>query len=460
MLAKTLLTSAVLAFGILFVQSGRAQVDGRSEKLPVPEAARMEEALSLVREVFAEEYAAAKTSEQKASLAKKILQTATTDEHDPTNRYALLRVARDIAAMAGDAETALKATDQLDQRYRVDAVAMKATVLAKVADKVRLPDDHKRFLPLLGEAFEEAVAAERYGLARELGELAVASAAKTRDPKARNAVTGKLKELEQLETEFAKIKDALAVLEEKPIDPDANTAVGKYRCFFRGDWENGLPNLALGSDEELRKLAERELVAPSSTADQVKVADGWWAAAAREDSITKEKMQGRAGYWYKRALPGLEGFAKLKVEKRLKQISPAKLVGLPKDAVSFGRHHYKVFAGNIAWSDAKKKCEEMGGYLACPETPDENSFLAKLIIPIGEPVWLGGTDAGREGTWMWLSGKPFRYRTWRKGEPSNSQGKEHFMWLFPASAPEHAGRWNDAPNSTGRIKGFVCEWAF
>ncbi len=64
------------------------------------------------------------------------------------------------------------AIDQLDQCYRVDPVAMKAAALAKVADKVRLPDDHKRFLPLLGRTFEEAVAAERYDVARQIGTLA------------------------------------------------------------------------------------------------------------------------------------------------------------------------------------------------------------------------------------------------------------------------------------------------
>ena len=81
--------------------------------------APVKEALGLVREVFAEEYAAAKTSEQKASLAKKILAEGTTGTHDPTSRYALLRVARDLAAISGDAETAHgKAIDQLDRRYQ------------------------------------------------------------------------------------------------------------------------------------------------------------------------------------------------------------------------------------------------------------------------------------------------------------------------------------------------------
>jgi len=290
------------------------------DRLPVPEGAKVKEALGLVREVFAEEYAAAKTGPQKAALAGKILQEGTTGEHDPISRYALLRVARDLAAIAGDAETAIKAVEQLSRRYQIGAIAMKATVLAKVADKVRLPADNKKFLTLLGKAYDEAVAADRYDLAREIGKLAAASAAKTRDPIAKKSVADKLKKLSQLEADYAKIKEAVAVLETKPTDPEANLAVGKYRCFVRGDWENGLPNLALGSDPVLQKLAEQEVVMPDSAAEQAKLADGWWSLAEREKGDTKRRLLERAAFWYKNALPRLTGLAKKKVEQRLANI--------------------------------------------------------------------------------------------------------------------------------------------
>jgi len=303
----------------LFCGTAWAQTDDR---LPVPEGAKVKEALGLVREVFAEEYAAAKTSEQKAALAKKILQEGATGQHDPTSRYALLRVARDLAAIAGDCETALKAVEQLSRRYRVDAIAMKAAVLAKVADKVRLPTDHKKFLPVLGKAYDEAVAADRYDVARDIGKLATDSANRTRDPKAKNSVANKLKQLKRLEADYAKIKDAIAVLKTKPTDPEANLAVGKYRCFLRGDWENGLPNLALSSDAVLQKLAEQEVVMPDSAADQVKLADGWWDLAEKEkDAGPKTRMQLRSRLWYKKAAPGLSGLAEVKVKKRLEQLA-------------------------------------------------------------------------------------------------------------------------------------------
>jgi len=185
---------------------------------------------------------------------------------------------------------------------------------------------------VLGKAYDEAVAADRYDIARQLGKLAAAAAYETRDPIAKKSVADKLKRLSQLEADYAKIKDALAILETKPTHPDANLAVGKYRCFVRGDWENGLPNLALGSDPVLQKLAEQEVVMPDSASDQAKLADGWWEFAEKEkDAAAKKLMQQRAGYWYKKAAPSLTGLAQVRTKKRLEQLAKLEKTSTSKD---------------------------------------------------------------------------------------------------------------------------------
>ena len=48
----------------------------------------------------------------------------------------------------------------------------------------------------------------------------------------------------------------LPVLEKQPGDPTANLAAGRYYCFVKGDWEMGIPMLALGSETALKELAE------------------------------------------------------------------------------------------------------------------------------------------------------------------------------------------------------------
>ena len=70
-----------------------------------------------------------------------------------------------------------------------------------------------------------------------------------------------------------------------------------------------------------RSLAEQELVAPSSAADQAKLANGWWDAAEKETGVGKTRIQRRSRLWYEKATPNLTGLAKVKATKRLEQLA-------------------------------------------------------------------------------------------------------------------------------------------
>ena len=95
--------------------------------------------------------------------------------------------------------------------------------------------------------------------------------------------------------------------------------VGKYDCFVRGLWQEGLPKLAIANDAQLQRLAKLDIQNPESVADQTNLADGWWEAAEHAGS-DQSAMKQRAGYWYRRALPNAAGLTKLKITKRLESI--------------------------------------------------------------------------------------------------------------------------------------------
>jgi hypothetical protein len=116
---------------------------------------------------------------------------------------------------------------------------------------------------------------------------------------------------------FQGVKAAQALLDEKPLDPEANLAVGRYRVLVKGDWDRGVPMLALASDAKLKELAVMELD-PSPTAEnQVKLAKAWEDYAASLEASAKDRAEGRALFWYARVLPQLAGLQKLEVEKVL-----------------------------------------------------------------------------------------------------------------------------------------------
>jgi len=87
--------------------------------------------------------------------------------------------------------------------------------------------------------------------------------------------------------------------------------------------------LALGSDEKLKKLAIRELEGNPDADGQVALGDGWWELASESEGKAKEQIEGRAGHWYRKALPGLTGLMKDRVEKRLVLVRDSKVEKQP-----------------------------------------------------------------------------------------------------------------------------------
>ena len=70
----------------------------------------------------------------------------------------------------------------------------------------------------------------------------------------------------------------------------------------------------------MKALALKEMEGAAAAADQVKLADGWWAAAEKETGTAEKSLQDRAGRRYKKALPGLSGLVRGKAEKRLAEL--------------------------------------------------------------------------------------------------------------------------------------------
>ena len=94
-------------------------------------------------------------------------------------------------------------------------------------------------------------------------------------------------------------------------------------------------------------------------------------------------------------------------------------------------HYYEtvyVSSGNLNWYQAAYLAEDAGGYLACPEADDENTFVFSLVdddkffwhfeeggdhygISIGP--FLGGYQpdgsAEPDGGWLWISGEAWDY---------------------------------------------------
>jgi formylglycine-generating enzyme required for sulfatase activity len=288
------------------------------DRATVPSDSAQQQARKLIDEIYGDEITKARTSEEKNTLAKKLLATAA-ESPDAVNRYVLLTEAGRLAMDAGEVQTALQAVVEIDKHYFVDAFTLKGRTVSQAEKSASSTGQHKAVAEQSMALAREAVRNEDFVAAKYLCSLAVKSARKARIRELPQQAVALGKEVEEIAGAFEEIKEDLATLENNPTDPNANLSVGKYRCFFRGDWDDGLPMLVLGSEPTMKVLAVKELRGVAAPREQAALADGWWDLAEGEKGTAREQLRAHAVGWYKRALPQLEGLEKVKAEKRLKE---------------------------------------------------------------------------------------------------------------------------------------------
>ncbi|XP_069189540.1 C-type lection lectoxin-Enh3-like [Procambarus clarkii] len=84
---------------------------------------------------------------------------------------------------------------------------------------------------------------------------------------------------------------------------------------------------------------------------------------------------------------------------------------------------------SVTWEAARRHCRGMMGDLA---TPKHLYAIRSFLLDVAKVEgiehlhgFVGFRDAGRNGTWRWLDGRPVDAADWYPGEPSNSKGNEY-----------------------------------
>ena len=110
---------------------------------------------------------------------------------------------------------------------------------------------------------------------------------------------------------------------------------------------------------------------------------------------------------------------------------------------------YKLMSDTLSWAGAEAACQAAGLQLATVESAARNALL--VTAAAGNKVWIGGTDATSEGTWVWSpSNTPVSYTNWPTGQPDNWLGGEDCLMTRHAG-----GQWNDSPCAS-KMK-YICQ---
>ena len=141
----------------------------------------------------------------------------------------------------------------------VDVLAEQWQLCDAVSSAIKDPLEQRRLARQLLSFANAAVDEERLELAQQFLDEAkkVAQRAKDKGVTAEVQQTDKL--LEMITTERQAAQSAIRALEGDPLDAAANEKVGRFYSLVMGQWNRGLPWLALGSDQRLQDLAVQEL---------------------------------------------------------------------------------------------------------------------------------------------------------------------------------------------------------
>uniref|UniRef100_A0A182NPC8 C-type lectin domain-containing protein n=1 Tax=Anopheles dirus TaxID=7168 RepID=A0A182NPC8_9DIPT len=109
---------------------------------------------------------------------------------------------------------------------------------------------------------------------------------------------------------------------------------------------------------------------------------------------------------------------------------------------------YTVHTTKVSFYEAWTQCIGRGGYLAAPETAQQNEAIWNAIKKTGgtsKSYWLAGTDNGSEGTWIWISrnkpvGSVGGYINWASGAPNVGKTNQNCLML----QDEGTAKWVDA----------------
>lgn len=132
------------------------------------------------------------------------------------------------------------------------------------------------------------------------------------------------------------------------------------------------------------------------------------------------------------------------------------------------KHCYMFFSGEKTWFQAKRACENLGGYLVTLTSEDEMSFIWSQFgkrfaekASTWKGPWIGYSDAVEEGKWQWITGEvavvgqDSVYSNWYEGEPDNCCGGEDCAHI---SGGHWGSKWND--NKCHFNLPYICEKSF
>lgn len=436
-------------------------------RLPIPDANEIADAESRIQTTLEPRIKAAKSPRDQQDVARQILDLSR-ETYQPAAKYVLLKKAQEQSIEAGDYEGAMLVIDQLRQFFEIDRLQTNLSVLDELSSQLYRPLDQiamaDRTEALIGLAMKE----ENYDAAIELCGIAKKLSQQLRNSEMTRKFSQKLEEIQTLQKAYPMVVLARQRLETEPDNAKANELLGRFHCFAKSQWVEGLPMLRYTEVPELREIVDAELKPPGDVGEVKALADRWWDfsdASVGEPMVAKRSRE-HAIDWYRRGIVnGSVGLPKVESETRIasyekdpgKEIElertpnaegspPTRPRAVPQEALYFNGNWYLFSDVRLTPPQADQVARRAGGRLVVVRSQAEHDFL---VAHARLPLLLGMTL--REGTWYDALDEKQTFFLWdKRNRQPESDGDEAFVAIY-----NYSKLWHDY-NPTPLY--FAIEW--
>ena len=289
---------------------------------PVPVTSEILAAQKKLARVFQQKIDDANRDEEKLDLARELLQAAKNMPSDPAGVWALQTAAMRLAMDGGGAQELLEAIDHRVGKFEVDTyeVNMKHLLAFGEAYKsARGIDNIDGYLERTVHVVYSAIVENDFARASALLRVAYRFVDQPRNEEVPQLVNKLRSQLGVAQRFYDKAREDLADYRINPDDGEAAASFGRFLCFVKGDWENGLPLLAKGGTERLREIAQADLEGADNYLDKIALADAWWEISSLATTgIFKQSARDRALHWYSGVIQTMpESLDRMHVKARL-----------------------------------------------------------------------------------------------------------------------------------------------
>lgn len=205
------------------------------------------------------------------------------------------------------------AQDPSDEEKKIKDKQTEILAFVKTAKQEK---DFRLSIEELRSLADRAYAIDKYDLSEKLLAQAEGLARTIRAASLALSLQYALKRTKEVHKDYDNVQKAFTALVLGNGTPEDSTAVGKFFCFVKGNWSDGLKALSVGKDEGLKDAATKDLAGADSPDAQIALAEVWGAIGKKNPGAKERSL-----HWYKKAWPGLKGVTRERIRNNFKELS-------------------------------------------------------------------------------------------------------------------------------------------